>query len=68
MHATEPAWRVSSIALEDGTLVSFYTRGSLVLTKEMLVYPTVTQWYAKNGSPGEKGKAILSVRWTLTEA
>ena len=28
---TEPGWRVSSVVGKDGTIVSFYTRGSLVV-------------------------------------
>lgn len=63
MKQTEPGWRTSCVRLKDDVILSFYTRGSLVLTQDMLVYPKVTTWYTKNGTPGEKGKAIMSVRW-----
>ncbi|MBM3802385.1 MAG: exo-alpha-sialidase [Acidimicrobiia bacterium] len=65
LFRTAPGWRTSSVALQDNTVLTLYTRGSLVLTQEMFVYPGVSAWYQKNRVPGEKGKAILSVRWSL---
>ncbi|MBM3802557.1 MAG: exo-alpha-sialidase [Acidimicrobiia bacterium] len=65
MHSTRPGWRVSSVPLKGDTILTLYTRGSKLLTKELMVFPRVTSWYAKEGTPGEKGKAVLSVKWTL---
>jgi len=60
---TAPGWRVSSVALKGDTILTVYTRGSLILTQAMWESRT-GEWYRKNRTPGEKGKAILSVRWT----
>jgi hypothetical protein len=62
---TAPGWRVSTVALKDDSILTVYTRGSLVLTQAMWKQPGVSEWYQKNRTPGEKGKAVLSVRWTL---
>ena len=61
MFPTAPGWYVSSVALADGEILSLYSRGSLVLTEQSIV----TDWYKSHGKLGEKGKAIIAVRWTL---
>ena len=52
---------VSSVALKGDTILTIYTRGSLVVTRESFT----GSWFKEHGTFGEKGKAILSLRWTL---
>jgi hypothetical protein len=56
---TEPGWRVSSVGLKDGTVVSFYTRGSLV------VPVPGADGKEDTGKTMDKGKAVLAVRWRM---
>jgi hypothetical protein len=61
MFTTGAGWRVSSVVLKGDTILTLYTRGSLVITKEMYS----GAWFKTHGTYGEKVKAILSVRWML---
>ena len=64
MFTAGAGWQVSSLALKGDTILTLYTRGSLI-RGEVLDGEKVSDWYRKNRGLGEKAKAILSLRWSL---
>jgi hypothetical protein len=56
---TQPGWQVTSVAARDNTLLTLYTRGSYVFAGG------VAQPKGEHIPPGERGRALMSVRWTL---